>query len=257
MGVSEVKPHQTVAVDFREYRDRQTPDAMGNVIPLNVDKGQIGWSVRGAANKTLSGRSEQISLSKGVASTYACANCCPDSVYNANIMPDWIELDFGSSGFMAPMQTDITCNQTLFGPYTIGGANWDSDNVNVVTVSGGELFTQGVGTATIFATWETCLWWLGGSSCSPVCDQIIQYGSVAVASLVAITKADGSALPSPFRVGMNGGGNDRKQNLKATVSPTPQISNISIQESSKLTLTNVQTVDNLPFAWQKVVTQSN
>jgi hypothetical protein len=47
-------------------------------------------------------------------------------------------------------------------------------------------------------------------------------------------------LPSPFRIGINGGGNDRKQSLKATVSPTSVTANTNIQVSSKITLTNVQ-----------------
>jgi hypothetical protein len=63
---------------------------------------------------------------------------------------------------------------------------------------------------------------------------------VAVIPTVTITKGDGSKLPSPFRIGINGGGNDRKQSLKATVSPTPQTANVNILVSSKITLTNVQ-----------------
>ncbi len=196
LGEQIVKPNQTIAIDFRSLRDSQTPDGMGRLIPLDAETGQIAWSVKGGENKVLSGRSEQISLSEGVASTYSCANCCPDSFYNANIVPDWIELDFGSGGFMAPMQTDITCNQTLLGPYTVGGANWDSDNVNVVTVLGGELFTQGVGTATISTIWETCLY--SYFDCIPGCEETIKYSSVAVTPLVEIngpTQAnDGSSV---------------------------------------------------------------
>jgi hypothetical protein len=55
MGVSDIKPHQTVAVDLREIRDAQTPDSMGRVIPLDAVTGQIAWSVKGGENQVLSG----------------------------------------------------------------------------------------------------------------------------------------------------------------------------------------------------------
>jgi len=40
LGVNDIKPHQTVAVDFRELRDSQTPDSMGRVIPLILSTGR-------------------------------------------------------------------------------------------------------------------------------------------------------------------------------------------------------------------------
>ncbi|QYO65502.1 hypothetical protein [Leptolyngbya sp. 7M] len=49
LGVKEIKRNQTLAIDFRELRDNQTPDV----------------------NETL-----------GIASTYACYNCCGDSFYD-------------------------------------------------------------------------------------------------------------------------------------------------------------------------------
>lgn len=86
LGIKELKAGETVAIDFHELRDSQTPDAKGNIIPLNMETGQIGWSLRGGVgggkNKSLTGRSEQISLLDGVASTYACSNCCPNSTQN-------------------------------------------------------------------------------------------------------------------------------------------------------------------------------
>ncbi|MGH9945670.1 MAG: hypothetical protein ACRD6X_00545 [Pyrinomonadaceae bacterium] len=37
-GVKTMKPRQTVAVDFRETRDNQTPDGMERLIPLYVER---------------------------------------------------------------------------------------------------------------------------------------------------------------------------------------------------------------------------
>ena len=43
---SDIGPHQTIAIDFRALRDSQTPGAFNAVIPLNLDKGQTGWSTK-------------------------------------------------------------------------------------------------------------------------------------------------------------------------------------------------------------------
>jgi hypothetical protein len=55
LGVKELKPRQTVVVDFKVLRDNQTPDSTGKLIPLNTDRGQIAWSMSGSDNKTVSG----------------------------------------------------------------------------------------------------------------------------------------------------------------------------------------------------------
>ncbi|MBK9155809.1 MAG: hypothetical protein IPM25_16645 [Chloracidobacterium sp.] len=181
LGVNDIKPSQTIAVDFRDLRDSQTPDSMGRVIPLGLTTGQIAWSVKGADNKTLSGRSEQISTSGGVASTYACYNCCPDSVYQTSILPSYIQLAFGATEYLEGQQTDMSCNGTPFGPYVPTGIFWNSDNVNVATVDGGQLIGVGPGTVTISAIWVACLWWYDGQGyCEEVCDQILEYAFIEV-----------------------------------------------------------------------------
>jgi len=40
LGVNDIKPHQTVEVDFRTLRDSQTPDSMGRVIRLSLSTGR-------------------------------------------------------------------------------------------------------------------------------------------------------------------------------------------------------------------------
>ncbi|HMQ03780.1 MAG TPA: hypothetical protein PKD26_07680 [Pyrinomonadaceae bacterium] len=193
LGVNDIKPNQTAAVDFRELRDSQTPDSMGRVIPLSLSTGQIAWSVKGGENKVLSGRSEQISPSGGVASTYACYNCCPDSVYQTGILPASFELLFGATDYLAGQQTDMSCNQTLLGPYVPTGILWHTDNPNVVTVDGGQLYAAGTGSATISATWDTCLYWLEGGYCTEICDQTTQYAPVGVDPWVVINGPDSAA----------------------------------------------------------------
>ncbi|HMQ03774.1 MAG TPA: hypothetical protein PKD26_07650 [Pyrinomonadaceae bacterium] len=110
LGVNDIKPNQTAAIDFRSLRDDQTPDSMGRVIPFGLEIGQIAWSVKGGENNVLSGRSEQVSVSEGVASTYSCWNCCPDTVYQTGILPSWIQLAFGASDYLQGQQTDMSCD---------------------------------------------------------------------------------------------------------------------------------------------------
>jgi len=64
---------------------------------------------------------------------------------------------------------------------------------------------------------------------------------------VTITKADESALPNPFKLAKTGtlpGGGaaiNRKQSLKATVNPANEVANITIEVTSKISISNVQT----------------
>jgi hypothetical protein len=160
-----------------------------------------------------------------VASTYSCANCCPDGVYQTGILPSYLELQFGTNGILGAVQTDFTCNQTLVGPYSPSGVGWHSDNDNVVSVFDGELFTQGVGTATIAASWETCLWWVLDGQCDPVCDQRIEYGSVAVAPSVTNVTASGATKitqingdPKIFHFATPKGASSSQVTLTATLS---------------------------------------
>lgn len=206
LGVNDIKPHQIIAVDFRELRDSQTPDSMGRVIPSGLETGQIAWSVKGADNKTLSGRSEQISTSGGLASTYACYNCCPDSVYQTGILPSSIELLFGATEYLQGQQTDMSCNGTPLGPYIPPNIFWNSNNINVATVDGGQLIGTGAGTTTITATWETCLFWVEGGYCTPVCDQRNEDAQVAIApKIVSITPEKG-AVGGKLSVSIDGDG---------------------------------------------------
>lgn len=186
LGVRDLRPGETTAIDFREIRDEQTPDTIGRTIPLEIDRGQIAWSVKGGQNKSLSGRSEQISLSGGTASTYACYNCCPDSVYQRELLPSYIELEYGSNGFLGPAQTDMNCYYSPVGPYVPSGVYWFSDNTNVISLFDGELVSGDVGTANISATWDTCLWWVADGNCDPVCDQTTENSTAEVKPKVEI-----------------------------------------------------------------------
>lgn len=131
----ELKPGQTVAVDFKQLRDDQTPDSMGRQIPLNIERGQASWTMMGADNNTVSGRSEQVNIRRGVSSTYACYNCCPDSIYSDGTpTPFSVETEIGYRqyyGFQAVTRNCYGYESPLF---TGEGYNWSSSNYSIANI---------------------------------------------------------------------------------------------------------------------------
>lgn len=165
LGVKEIKRNQTVAIDFRNLRDLQTPDVNGNIIPLNVNKGQIAWSVSGNENKTLSGRSEQISVANGLSSTYDCRNCCPNSIYDANINPFDVFSEIGQDLSFLGTQRDTNCYGQIFPPRSADLAFYNSTDWGVASITyyGGTASALDIGTTMIQASWEAGIWFDDGS----------------------------------------------------------------------------------------------
>jgi hypothetical protein len=70
----------TATFDLRKIISEQKPDNQGNVIPLSTTGGQFHWSIfRSLPESRFIGRSEVISVSNRVGSSYSCPSCCPDS----------------------------------------------------------------------------------------------------------------------------------------------------------------------------------
>lgn len=137
----EIKAGQTVALDFKQMRDEQTPDSKGNLIPLSAERGQVSWSMVGADNNTMSGRSEQVNMTLGISSTYACYNCCPDSLTDGIPTPIFYQLNVGYDllyGFTA----NVSNCYGFQGPTLFDGFNWFSSNLLV-----GEIDYYGLATA--------------------------------------------------------------------------------------------------------------
>ena len=70
----------TARFDLRKIISEQRPDNQGNVIPLSTTGGQFHWSIfHSPPSSKFIGRSEVISVSRGVGSSYSCPGCCPAS----------------------------------------------------------------------------------------------------------------------------------------------------------------------------------
>ncbi|HSK73111.1 MAG TPA: hypothetical protein VK892_15545, partial [Pyrinomonadaceae bacterium] len=109
LGVKEIKAGQTIAIDFKELRDNQTPDSIGNIIPLDIERGQIAWTMKGRESNSVSGRSEQVNTVKGVSSTYACYNCCQNSFFDGWVTPSDVYSSFGDISQFQARQRDTNC----------------------------------------------------------------------------------------------------------------------------------------------------
>jgi hypothetical protein len=95
----------------------------------------------GADNNTMSGRSEQVNTTLGVSSTYACYNCCPDSVIQARLNPLSLGFEVGEQnqfGFEATVR-NCYLSRTFF---QFEGFDWSSSNLAV-----GEISNSGWATA--------------------------------------------------------------------------------------------------------------
>jgi hypothetical protein len=80
LPAQEVPVAGTATFDLRKLIAEQQPDNQGNLIPPSVKGGQFHWSVFGGPETSkLIGRSEVVSLSAQVSSSYSCPACCPDS----------------------------------------------------------------------------------------------------------------------------------------------------------------------------------
>ncbi len=163
LGIKEIKGGQTVEIDFRKLRDRQIPDVNGNLIPLSLNSGQIAWSMRGPDNKTMSGRSEQISLRDGVASTYACYNCCADGFGEGWIDASEYDGPVGGTESFFAMQKDVNCMGTTTAIYPVtGGTTYSNDPSIADFVSGSTVEAFAPGSTTIEAFWETGYYTMAG-----------------------------------------------------------------------------------------------
>jgi hypothetical protein len=135
LGFKTIEAGQTVAIDVREVRDAQRPDASGTTIPPDATRGQVHWSMHGNKELVLIGRSEQFDPVTGKSTTAACGLCCPDSFSSSWLTPDSVVGLTGQTSQFTSFRQDTNCDGTLLPPYTVNFNTWGSDNTSVATVN--------------------------------------------------------------------------------------------------------------------------
>lgn len=167
-GEVDIEPGQTIAVDFRELRDSQTPDKLNRVIPIAADKGQIAWTKRRGQAKSLSVRSEQISVAGGIASTYSCANnCCDNRDLYGWVNPTAINEVVGGFTYINGTKVEENCMLQQF-QTPIENAYWSSSDTDVEVIGYGTAEAVGPGYAEIHADWTPVYYLYGPSLCEDI-----------------------------------------------------------------------------------------
>lgn len=165
LGLKTLRPGENVTFDIRDLRDRQVPDAQGHTLPPQASRGQVNWSMRGAQNHTMIGRSEQIDIPNGISSTYSCMNCCPDSFNAGWVNPgDWPGF-VGDSTLMIASEQDRNCYGYTSPPYN-PWPGWDNTAPTICSTDNGTTTGEGPGQGYVQAIWTAYEWgdWESGGA---------------------------------------------------------------------------------------------
>jgi hypothetical protein len=167
----ELAAYGTATFDLRKLISEQKPDNQGNVIPLSATGGQFHWSIFGAPpSSKFIGRSEVVSVSNRVSSSYSCPACCPESGPFGSIIPPDPML-VGDSRLIGTAGTITDCNGY---PTNIGYLSMDFwvDDPSIASYSpeyGGSTVVEGLagGQTFINGSWSWDQWDLidGWSQC--------------------------------------------------------------------------------------------
>jgi hypothetical protein len=159
----------TATFDLRKLISEQKPDNQGNIIPLSTSGGQFHRSIfQSPPSSKFIGRSEVVSLSNHVSSSYSCPACCPESgPFGQIIPPDSVFV--GGFGGVRTTGTTYDCNGY---PTIIGGLQIDDygiDDPSIASYSpdyGASTTVEGLapGDTFISGSWATDIWTSDGWS---------------------------------------------------------------------------------------------
>ena len=165
LGTKTVAAHQTIEIDVETLRNNQVPDAFGITIPLHVSSGQLQWTLSRRHDPersedefdrlALVGRSEQVDVTKGISSNYACQNCCGGTFLNGRIEPDEVGFTAEDVVQFQAYREGQTCYEDTY-PIPHYPTNWESTNPAVVSIGSntGIATMHGIGVAKIKASWQ-------------------------------------------------------------------------------------------------------
>jgi hypothetical protein len=191
-----LEPFQTLAIDIRALRDRQQKDIRGNLMPPDVESGQVIWYEQTLGS--LIGRAEVANVAGGVASSFSCGGSnCPASFHSVSMSPSSTVSSYGDSPskLFTPQETDEDCQFVSYGPFNVTtGVTWSSTNMSVATVgSDGTVTSVGVGTASILAGWTATIYECG-NACMTTTANPQATGNLTVKPTVQISFS-GSGVP--------------------------------------------------------------
>jgi len=244
--VRELVVGETAVFSLNQLRDQQIPDKDGHVLPHTLQSGQFRWSVIGGHGASrLIGRTEVVSPTHNVSSSFSCPVCCPDQLGDLIANPSSFSVIInGSTGvYIDGVYVDCSGHTTWSGHYSYSVSWWCQYTSRISFSGSSNQYTcngLSTGSSNFSASAYDTVYDNDGMDCYARDVNFVAPGSTVVIDL-AFQKSDGSALPSTLRVGITANGHDRKQHLRAVVDPSSEAANITISVSSKLQLSNVST----------------
>src|SRR5262245_50513034 len=109
-------------------------------IPLSVSGGQFRWSLIGDDAQRLIGRSEVVSLSNNVSSSFSCPVCCPDSFSSLVITPGSSVGPVGGTALLTVDGFETDCYLNTLGPYAWSVSSWWIQYPSVISL---QMVSQG------------------------------------------------------------------------------------------------------------------
>lgn len=210
LPVQLVEAGQTAEIDIRKLRDDQVKDSTGNVIPLNVTRGQLSWFPR-ARKGDFIGRLVQYDPEDGTSSSFSCDEPCwcgPD-YFSSYLVPSSFNGVPGDVFEVNAYEIDIDCRGWPHGPYHITYANFYTDNPFVADVfhqsSHNYVLLVGGGSTDITGYWDSSItvgedcqqWdWASGWCEVPSCDveQVTPSPQTSVSSATVDIRMNGNTV---------------------------------------------------------------
>jgi len=160
---------ETVVFDVKQIRDERIPARDGYRLPRRASVGQFRWSVMGGdGTARLIGRSEVVSASRRVSSTYSCPVCCPYSFNGISLNPGSFTTGPGSVTILVD-GFEIDCYAHIIGPCPCYANECSSSNPSVLSavIENGNIRADGVapGQATITGYHQDMVYWDDGMDC--------------------------------------------------------------------------------------------
>ena len=154
IGLTEVGPGETAAIDIRKLRDEGVKDWEGHVLPPQITSGQVQWQRN--TGPFLIGRVLTASQSLAMASNMSCGTtcCCSPRTATVALIPSSDTSLVGQNMQQQAKETDTACDGTTT-TYSLNTSTmtWSSSNAPVASVnSSGYVSCLAQGSATITGT---------------------------------------------------------------------------------------------------------
>jgi hypothetical protein len=147
-------PGETALFDIAKIRDQQIADTNGNRLPTDVVNAQFSWSMfGGGATPRFIGRSQIVSLSRGVSASFSCPICCPDSgPYKS--FSGWAPILVGGSQNQTITGLSEDCYGHTTSTWTDDPDPWTNNNSSIATASNATAYGVAGGSTSSTTYWD-------------------------------------------------------------------------------------------------------